>query len=44
MLLLPRSTEAGQMSLDICWRKDESSEDSANLPNPDVIEAEIAEH
>lgn len=31
------------MSLDIFWLKDESLEDSANLPAPDVIAAEIAE-
>jgi type I restriction enzyme M protein len=32
-----------KMSLDIFWLKDESLEDSANLPDPDVIAAEIAE-
>jgi type I restriction enzyme M protein len=31
------------VSLDIFWLKDESLEDSANLPAPDVIAAEIAE-
>ena len=31
------------MSLDIFWLKDESLEDSANLPDPDLIAAEIAE-
>jgi type I restriction enzyme M protein len=30
-------------SLDIFWLKDESMEDSANLPEPDVIALEIAE-
>jgi type I restriction enzyme M protein len=30
-------------SLDIFWLKDESLEDAANLPDPDVIAAEIAE-
>jgi|SRR5579859_1877468 len=30
-------------SLDIFWLKDESLEDSANLPDPDIIAAEIAE-
>jgi type I restriction enzyme M protein len=30
-------------SLDIFWLKDESLEDSENLPNPDVIAAEIVE-
>src|SRR6185312_13411688 len=32
-----------KVSLDIFWLKDESLEDSANLPNPDVIAAEIVE-
>ena len=31
------------MSLDIFWLKDDSLEDSANLPDPDVIAAEIVE-
>jgi type I restriction enzyme M protein len=30
-------------SLDVFWLKDESLEDSANLPDPDVIAAEIVE-
>jgi hypothetical protein len=30
-------------NLDIFWLKDESLEDSANLPSPDVIAAEIVE-
>jgi type I restriction enzyme M protein len=30
-------------SLDIFWLKDESLEDSANLPDPDVLAAEIAD-
>jgi type I restriction enzyme M protein len=30
-------------SLDTFWLKDESLEDSANLPGPDVIAAEIVE-
>ena len=30
-------------NLDIFWLKDESLEDSANLPDPEVIAAEIAE-
>ena len=30
-------------NLDNFWLKDESLEDSANLPDPDVIAAEIAE-
>jgi type I restriction enzyme M protein len=32
-----------KVSLDIFWLKDESLEDSANLPDPDVIAAEIAD-
>ena len=32
-----------KVCLDIFWLKDESLEDSANLPDPDVIAAEIAE-
>jgi type I restriction enzyme M protein len=32
-----------KLSLDIFWLRDESLEDSANLPDPDVIAAEIAE-
>ena len=32
-----------KVSLDIFWVKDESLEDSANLPAPEVIAAEIAE-
>ncbi len=32
-----------KVSLDIFWLKDESLEDSANLPPPEVIAAEIAE-
>jgi len=31
------------VSLDIVWLKDDSLEDSANLPDPDVIAAEIVE-
>jgi type I restriction enzyme M protein len=31
------------VSLDIFWLKDESLEDSSNLPDPDVIAADIAE-
>ena len=30
-------------SLDIFWLKDDSLEDSANLPNPDVIAQEIVD-
>ena len=32
-----------KVSLDIFWLKDDSLEDSANLPDPDVIAAEITE-
>ena len=32
-----------KVSLDIFWLKDDSPEDSANLPEPDVIASEIAE-
>ena len=32
-----------KVNLDIFWLRDESLEDSANLPNPDVLAAEIAE-
>ena len=32
-----------KISLDIFWLKDESLEDSANLPDPDVIAADIIE-
>jgi type I restriction enzyme M protein len=32
-----------KLNLDIFWLRDESLEDSANLPNPDVLAAEIIE-
>ena len=32
-----------KVNLDIFWLKDESLEDSANLPDPDVLSLEIAE-
>ena len=32
-----------KVNLDIFWLRDESLEDSANLPNPDVLAAEIIE-
>jgi type I restriction enzyme M protein len=32
-----------KVSLDVFWLKDEAQEDSASLPEPDVIAAEIAE-
>ncbi len=31
-------------SLDIFWMKDDNIEDSANLPNPDVLATEIADN
>ena len=34
---------AFQLNLDIFWLKDESLEDSANLPDPDIIAQEIVE-
>lgn len=33
-----------EISLDIFWLKDDSVEDAANLPEPDVIALEIAEN
>jgi len=36
-------TKRDKLNLDIFWLKDESLEDSANLPDPDVIAAEIVE-
>jgi type I restriction enzyme M protein len=33
-----------KVSLDISWLKDDSVEDSANLPDPDIIAKEIAEN
>ena len=32
-----------KVNLDIFWLRDESLEDSANLPNPDVLATEIVE-
>lgn len=32
-----------KVNLDIFWLKDESLEDSANLPDPDIIAAEVVE-
>jgi type I restriction enzyme M protein len=32
-----------KLSLDIFWLKDDSLEDSASLPDPDVLAAEIVE-
>src|SRR5438270_4104889 len=36
-------TKRDKLNLDIFWLKDESLEDSANLPAPDIIAAEIVE-
>jgi type I restriction enzyme M protein len=36
-------TKRDKLNLDIFWLKDESLEDSANLPPPDVIAQEIVE-
>jgi type I restriction enzyme M protein len=36
-------TKRDKLNLDIFWLKDESLEDSANLPDPDIIAAEIVE-
>ena len=37
------NARAFQLNLDIFWLKDESLEDSANLPDRDVIAQEIVE-
>ncbi len=42
-LRLRRTDAADKASLDIFWLRDESLEDAANLPEPDVIAAEIIE-
>ena len=36
--------ERDKINLDIFWLRDESLEDSDNLPDPDVIALEIAEN
>ena len=36
-------TKRDNLNLDIFWLKGESPEDSANLPDPDIIAAEIVE-
>ena len=41
---LRRAKPADKASLDIFWLRDESLEDAANLPEPDVIAAEIIEY
>lgn len=37
------SVARDKASLDIFWLKDDSLEDSANLPNPDIIAQEIVD-
>ncbi len=32
-----------KLNLDISWLRDENLEDSANLPDPDIIAAEVIE-
>jgi len=39
----PKQEVASKVNLDIFWLKDESLEDSANLPPPDIIAAELVE-
>jgi hypothetical protein len=36
-------TQRDKVNLDIFWLRDDSLEDAANLPDPDVIAAEIIE-
>jgi type I restriction enzyme M protein len=36
--------QTDKVSLDIFWLKDQSLEDSENLPPPDIIAREIAEN
>lgn len=36
-------TQRDKVNLDIFWLRDDSLEDSANLPDPDILAAEIAE-
>ena len=42
VLALPRL--AARLGLEALWLKDESLEDSANLPGPDILAREIAEN
>jgi len=37
-------TQRDKVSLDIFWLKDESLEDSENLPAPDILAKEIVEN
>jgi type I restriction enzyme M protein len=39
----PSGEQTERLNLDIFWLKDESLEDSANLPDPDIIAQEIVE-
>jgi type I restriction enzyme M protein len=41
--LVEELLQRDKVSLDIFWLKDESLEDSANLADPDLIAADIAE-
>jgi len=43
VLYLQALMTSGKVNLDIFWLRDESLEDSANLPNPDVLALEIVE-
>jgi type I restriction enzyme M protein len=36
-------TERDKLNLDLSWLKDRSLEDAENLPEPDVLAAEIVE-
>jgi type I restriction enzyme M protein len=36
-------TQRDKVNLDVFWLRDESLEDAANLPDPDIIAAEIIE-
>jgi len=38
-----QKTADGKVNFDIVWLKDESLEDGADLPDPDVIAAEIVD-
>ncbi len=40
---LDRMTRPHKVNLDIFWLRDESLEDTANLPDPDVLALEIVE-
>jgi type I restriction enzyme M protein len=40
---LDRMTRPDKVNLDIFWLRDDSLEDTANLPDPDVLALEIVE-